>query len=276
MPNGRELIVRVLVVGTTVAALAACRQDSAPLAPAETHPSFEGIWSGFFTTRDHEFWRLEDIACFAGCTKAAYEFMGTLLDDPANDEKPFDALMGQTFQFMYDEMTRKLTPEGVEMQKAVTPNNDPTLDCKPYGFFREAINPLPMVIARDGDSLRIRYEEWDRERTIHMDGRGHPQSATLTEMGHSIGRYEGDALVVDTVAIQGDIFYSFITSGGYADGAHATERYTIQDNPRRMNVEITIEDPVMLREPYTVSKTWLYTPDAELVADSCEDYPTRP
>ena len=95
-------------------------------------------------------------------------------------------------------------------------------------------------------------------------------------MGHSIGRYEGDALVVDTVAIQGDIFYSFITSGGYADGAHATERYTIQDNPRRMNVEITIEDPVMLREPYTVSKTWLYTPDAALIADSCEDYPTRP
>jgi hypothetical protein len=43
-----------------------------------------------------------------------------------------------------------------------------------------------------------------------------------------------------------------------------------------MNLELTIEDPVMLLEPYVMTKTWLYTPDLQLVQDSCEDLPAQP
>jgi hypothetical protein len=43
-----------------------------------------------------------------------------------------------------------------------------------------------------------------------------------------------------------------------------------------MYLEITVEDPVNLREPYTMTKTWLFTPDVKLVVDSCGDIPAKP
>jgi hypothetical protein len=95
-------------------------------------------------------------------------------------------------------------------------------------------------------------------------------------MGHSVGRYDNGALVVDTLGLAPDIFYPAWSGGGYSDQAHAVERYTIAENPRRLEVEVTIDDPKMLTEPYTFRKVWLHTPDVELVHDSCKDYPTKP
>jgi hypothetical protein len=243
---------------------------------AQQHPSFAGVWSGVFTTQDNPFWQVEDFSCFAGCTKKAYAFLQGLLDDKANDEKPLEALQGQFFGFHRTELKGKLTEAGLAIQDAQNEANDPTLLCQPYGWFRESTNPLPIQIREEGGNLVIRYEEWEKTRTIYMDGRGHPKTLTLTDMGHSIGRYEGDALVVDTVGLKGDIFFSFLSGGGYADQARGHERYTILDSPRRMHLEITVEDSVNLEEPYTSTKTWLYTPDVQLVVDSCGDTPAKP
>ena len=238
--------------------------------------AFEGTWSGVFTTQDHEYWNVEDFSCFAGCTSEAYTHLTGLLDDPLNDDKPLEELTGQLRPFMREQLAAILTPAGLAVQNAGTAANDPTLNCHPYGFAREATNPLPLMIRREGDHLVIQYEEWNLSRTVHMDGRGHPKTRTATPLGHSIGRYEGEALVIDTVGIAPDIFYSFLSGGGYGDQARGTERYTIADNPRRLNLKLTIQDPVMLREPYVMAKTWLYTPDLQLVIDSCEDIPAQP
>lgn len=239
-------------------------------------PSFEGTWSGVFTTQDHEYWQVEDHFCFAGCPPEGYVRMTALLDDPANDERPLEELRAEVTAFMRAHLREKLTPEGVAAQDAGTPANDPTLFCQPYGFARQATNPLPMIIRREGENLVIQYEEWSLSRTIYMDGREHPEALEPTPLGHSIGRFEGDALVVETVGLGPDIFYSFVSGGGYSDQARGMERYTLAEHPRRLTLELTIEDPVMLREPYTIVKTWLYTPDMQLVEDSCEDVPAQP
>ena len=240
-------------------------------------PSFEGVWSGVFTTQDDEFWKLEDlVTCFPGCTPGAYAHMAGLLDDSANDERPLDELRGENVGFMRQELAAKLTPAGLALQNRNTPANDPTILCAPYGLVREAVNPLPIHIHQEGQNLVIDYEEWTETRTIYMDGRGHPAGLEPTPLGHSIGRYEGDALVVDTVGISPDIYYSFQSGGGYSDQTSVVERYTIAENPKRLLLQMAVTDPVTLREPQLFVKTWLWTPDVELVQDSCEDVPGKP
>ncbi len=253
-----------------------CIAPLLPLGAAGAAPSFEGVWSGVFTTQDNEFWNVEDFACFAGCPAEGYEHLQKLLDDPANDSVPFEALMGQTFGWIHNSMKGKLTDAGLKIFESVTDENDPTLDCQPYGFAREVVNALPIEIRRVGRNLEIQYEEWRETRTIYLDGRSHPKKLKPTPLGHSVGHYDGDALVVDTVGLSPDIFYPFQSGGGYSEQAHGHERYTILDDPRRLVLELTVEDPVDLREPFTTVKTWLYTPDMKLVKDSCKDYPARP
>ena len=56
----------------------------------------------------------------------------------------------------------------------------------------------------------------------------------------------------------------------------AVERYVVRDNPRRLELTLTLTDPVTFTKPLVVTKTWLYTPDVELVQDTCNQQPGKP
>ena len=123
-----------------------------------THPDFTGIWSGNFTTKDNEFWQLEDFTlCFAGCTPTSRQHFSSLIDDSANDDQSVQELLGQMDGFVRQELAEKSTPEGLALQETNTMANDPTLQCKPYGLVRAAANPLTMAIRQDGEHLIIEY-----------------------------------------------------------------------------------------------------------------------
>ena len=261
---------RLIAAGAAVAVLH-------PVWAQSPRPDFTGVWSGNFTTQDHEFWQVEDFtACFVGCTPAARAYFANLLDDPANDDRPVQELWGETTAYMRRELAAKATPEGLALQNANTPANDPTILCEPYGLVRQAANPLPLAIRSDGEYLVIDYEEWNQSRTIYMDGRGHPADPAPSLLGHSIGRYEGDALVIESTGLTADLYYSFQSGGGYSEQAHVLERYTIEESPRRLVLELTVTDSVTLREPHVIAKTWLWTPELEMIEDSCEDIPGKP
>jgi len=169
-----------------------------------------------------------------------------------------------------------LTPLGRQVRDANTPESDPKfLNCQPYGFVREVTNPLPMQILRDGEHLLIRYEEWSLLRPIYMDGRPHPAHRTPSLLGHSVGRVENGALIVETALVTPDRI-SDATNAGHSGELTAVERYTVKDDPRRLELTFTLTDPVMFTEPLVITKTWLYTPDVELVQDSCGQQPGKP
>jgi hypothetical protein len=239
-------------------------------------PNLEGVYSGIFTTRHHPYWKIEDWLCFSGCTEEGLAHFKALLADPKNDPIPVFGLIGQTMGMMRESMRPNVIGKGVEIFNTIDETTDPTLNCVPYSFAREVVNALPMKIWRDGKNLVIDYEEWTRTRTIYLDGRAVPKKLKPTPMGYSIGHWEGDALVVDTVGLSPDIFYPAYAGGGYSEQARGHERYTIAENPRRLRLDFTLEDPTMLKVPYVLHKVWLYTPDLKLVKDSCKDYPTRP
>jgi hypothetical protein len=63
---------------------------------------------------------------------------------------------------------------------------------------------------------------------------------------------------------------------GHSGELKGVERYTVHDNPRRLELTLTLEDPVTFTKPLVVTKTWLYTPDVEIVQDTCSQQPGKP
>lgn len=243
-------------------------QAGDPLAP------FLGTWSGVFTTQANEFWGVEDFVCFPGCPPEVRDRMVALLDDPANDDVPVGALMADVMAYTAEHLASILTPLGRRIQEANEPASDPKLHCQPYGFVREVTNALPIMIRRDGDDLLIEYEEWSLLRTIHMNGPPHRDYRTPTLLGYSVGRIEDGALVVETSHVTPD-WFSDASHGGHSGELTGVERYAVRDDPRRLELELTLEDPATLTRPYKVVKTWLFTPDVELVQDRCGDLPGK-
>lgn len=124
-------------------------------------------------------------------------------------------------------------------------------DCAPASLPSLLGDSFPWTISQKSDRLTIRYEHDDTVRTVWMDGRRHPFVGELFYMGHSIGWYEGETLVIETANFTFD-------PDGMDDHGHIatsvrkrlTERYTRIDADT-MEMAITIEDPLFLTEPYT-------------------------
>jgi hypothetical protein len=98
-------------------------------------------------------------------------------------------------------------------------------------------------------------------RTIRMDAE-HPANVQPSLQGHSIGRWEGDTLVIDTIAFEPDLsgIALNVPSGS---GKHTVERLTLTADRTRLRYEITVEDPVYLSGPATLAQQWDHRPDLE-------------
>jgi hypothetical protein len=251
-----------------------CAALAAPAQPRNSVEAFLGTWSGVFTTQDHEYWTAADLMCFPGCPLDLYETLTALLNDPANDKRSVGELAGQAGGVSGAAFAKILTPLGKRVMDANEIENDPKLHCQPYGFVREVTNPLPMSVRRDGEHLLVHYEEWSQLRTIYMDGRAHPVDRTPTLLGHSVGRIEDGALVVETQGLTPD-WISDQSHAGHSGDLKGVERYVVKDNPRRLELTLTLTDPAMFTQPLVVTKTWLATPDVELLQDRCSQLPGK-
>jgi hypothetical protein len=267
----RAAHVRRSLLGVLLASsFGAAAQSADPLAP------FVGTWSGVFTTQENEFWTFADIQCFIGCPQEFYDHLSGLLANPSNDDTPAFALSGQSTAAYEAVLDAMLTPLGKQVRAANLPENDPKfLNCQPYGFVREVTNPLPMTISRDGAHLLVRYEEWSLLRPIYMDGRPQPTHSTPSLLGHSVGRIDSGALVVETTRMTPDLI-SDATQVGHSGELKAVERYTVRDDPRRLELTLTLSDPVTFTKPMVITKIWLSTPGVELVQDTCSQQPGKP
>ena len=121
----------------------------------------------------------------------------------------------------------------------------------------------------------IHYEQGNRTREIFMDGRKHPPMMEISYMGHSIGWYEGDTLVVDTTNFTFDI-------DGIDDHTHLPtshlkhliERYR-KTSPTEIEVTITIEDPLFLKSPFTYKHHLKKTNDLSVQVWDCDPVISR-
>jgi hypothetical protein len=107
-------------------------------------------------------------------------------------------------------------------------------------------------ITRENNSLTIRHEINDVDRTIHLGMTEHPVDTESSHLGHSIGWFEGETLVVDTAHFSPA---QWGIGGGVSSSEqkHLVESFTLTDGGRRIDYGYTMTDPVYLTQPITIS-----------------------
>ena len=126
--------------------------------------------------------------------------------------------------------------------------DDPEAKCYLPGVPRATYMPFPFQIVQGTDTIMMIYEYASAARPIHL-GKV-PAAPIETWMGHSVGRWEGQTLVVDVTAFNGQAWFD--RAGNFqSESLHVIERYT-PIGADALNYEATIEDPKMYTRPWTL------------------------
>jgi hypothetical protein len=160
-----------------------------------------------------------------------------------------------------------LLPWAKELRDRRRSQDDPYTACLPMSVLRT--NPYPWKFAMSYTSkglthIYILHELMDdgAHRVVYMDGRTHPDGFIPSWIGHSIGRWDGDALVVDTVGFN-DKFWFDRRGTPHTEQLHIVERYTRPNYGTLVN-DVTLEDPGALAHPVKLQFTSrLMRPDRE-------------
>jgi hypothetical protein len=132
--------------------------------------------------------------------------------------------------------------------------DSPALRCLPTNivydwiFERESND-----IYQDDSRITLQYGYLDQVRTIHLDQSEHPADLAPSILGHSIGRWDGDVLVVDTVGFLPGVL-SYVGRSGFSmhsDQWHVTERFEVSEDGRTLTRTYTFDDPLYMNGSYT-------------------------
>ncbi len=147
----------------------------------------------------------------------------------------------------------------------------PKYDCVAATMPRIVTDSYNFQIQQQADRVLLMFEKDDVVRTVWMEGHAHPAPSVgeYFLQGYSIGRYEGEQLVVETTKFTYD-------PHGFSDGSptiassqrkKVSERYWLDED--RLRVEVVTEDPLMILEPYRFRYSWDRT-DEEWLEFACD------
>ncbi len=161
-------------------------------------------------------------------------------------------------------------PSNGPRSNALTVTDDPVLSkCFPPGTPRIYMQPFPMEIVQTPKVIFMIFEYDHIVRQIFVDGRKHPDDVIPTYMGHSIGHWEDDTLVVDTVGFNEK---TWLDRDGHqhSDQLHVIERFRRTDLNNLVD-DITMEDPKALAKPWVSQLHFQYKPDWDIMELACPD-----
>ncbi|MGH9145619.1 MAG: hypothetical protein ACRD1Q_02845 [Vicinamibacterales bacterium] len=161
------------------------------------------------------------------------------------------------------------TTWGLQQWKNYDPvNGDYTGSCLPYGMVRSINVPYPFRIIQSDMHIALLFEANTWFHVIPVDGRDHPKDLEPTWFGHSVGRWDGDTLVVDTIGSNG---YTKLDTVGHphSDQLHVTQTFRRIDAGRIAHT-MTIDDPKTYTRPWTSERT-LTLQGGDLIEYSCEE-----
>ena len=152
--------------------------------------------------------------------------------------------------------------------------NDPHARCMPPGGPRQFHTPYGLAIHELPDAKRVLILSGGGPRTwreIYMDGRKHPDSDDFipTFLGHSVGKWEGDTLVIDSVAFNEEFWFA---RAGYphTDALHLIEKISRPDY-NTLKYEATIDDRKAYTKPWTGGHYIYWVPDEDFEEYFCQD-----
>ena len=137
--------------------------------------------------------------------------------------------------------------------------DNPLIECIAPGMPALMGNPYPMEVVQVGDNIELRFEEFDVLRTIHMgDSVADPADVPLSHLGYSVGRREGETLVVDTSRINWPYFDR--SGAPQTENVAINERFTVVENGNRLDYVLTVDEPASLVEPFVWDAYFIWKP----------------
>jgi hypothetical protein len=175
-------------------------------------------------------------------------------------------------------MMQLLTPAGEKAIAAYNPfRDDPTFRCDPVAIRRVWGAPgTPLEIVRDGGNIVLHHEWMDVRRTVHLDMKDHPKGGPRSSLGHSIGRFEGDTLVIETANYSEGVLNQYVEQAGqptrgllHSAGLTSVERLHLDAARQRLVVEIDLEDTGFFTQPFPRSTTEYAPSDLKIEPFNC-------
>jgi hypothetical protein len=237
LPYGRgsvEQWVRgAMLVGLLLAVIPAAGQTSASRVrrTADGKPDLNGIWQALNTAN----WDVQGHAAQAGQVIA----LGAVGAVPGG----LGVVEGGEIPYLPAAAAQKKE----NFAKRLTA--DPEIKCYMPGVPRATYMPFPFQIVQTPRAILMAYEFASASRTIYMDKA--PPSPADTWMGHSVGHWQGDTLVVDVTSFNDQTWFD--RAGNFhSDALHVVERYTPL-SPDALTYEVTIEDPNVFSRPWKMN-----------------------
>jgi hypothetical protein len=147
--------------------------------------------------------------------------------------------------------------------------DDPNGFCLPSGPVEKHAVPAPFKILQRPELLVILYESRQIYRQIHLDGRPFPEDPQPAWDGYSVGRWDGDTLIVESMGFNGKLWLD-------GRGHPSTEQMRVTERFRRpafdrIELEMTVDDPGAYTKPWTVKQSFHFLPDTDLIEHICEE-----
>lgn len=201
---------------------------------ADGHPNLSGVWEMYSESE-----------------------MPKLLLNLASDLKPGDVSFLPWAEALYKE------------RQANNSKDHPGAQCLPSGIPEKDTVPAPYKIIQTPGVIVVLYESRTIFRQIFTDGRALPSDPNPAWQGYSIGRWDGDTLMVETAGFNGR---TWLDMAGHpaTESLHVTERF-IRRDLGHMDLQITINDPKAYAKPWTVNAKIHLLPEDELIEHICEE-----
>jgi hypothetical protein len=141
-------------------------------------------------------------------------------------------------------------------------------DCIPVGAPLLMLYPVANVITVQRDRVVMKVDWMDSERIVYLDGRAHPPATQTSLQGHSVGRWEGKTLVIETTNFR-DHPIGLSLSMPASTQKKLTERLAVSEDGKTLTYSGVLEDPVFLAKPVEWSGKWEYRPTMKASGEKC-------
>jgi hypothetical protein len=155
--------------------------------------------------------------------------------------------------------------------------DDPTFRCDPVAIRRVWGAPgTPLSITREPDRVVLRHEWMDVVRIVHLNLREHPADGPRTSLGHSIGHFEGDTLVIETANYAAGVLNQYVEEPGkptrgllHSADLSSVERLSFDAQRQRLVVEVELKDPTFFTRDFDMSRSEYAPSDLKIEPFNC-------
>ena len=184
------------------------------------------------------------------------DLVGDLISFPLDGERPTQEEIGteENPLGIYSDYMTDQGREAAENYDLLY--DDPALECSGASIMRAAVEPNGISeISQDGDTIYIKHQYMDVVRTIHMNLSEHPDNIEPSMVGHSIGRFENEELIIDTLGFEAGVLFPH-PGILHSDQMRVVERIGLSDDGTQLIRSYEATDPLYFSKPIPGRIIW--------------------